>query len=104
KDQLIQAVTENKITVYNTKGGKTREVNVSNVAHRQIKNMLNNEYRNLKYSEKLFSKKSGDHKKVIKAIQNKVYLHRDKVTDQDRKSTRLNSSHVSISYAVFCLK
>src|SRR5690606_41993790 len=28
-----------------------------------------------------------------------------KVThEQDRKSTRLNSSHVKISYAVFCLK
>src|SRR5437868_12163163 len=26
------------------------------------------------------------------------------VTERDRKSTRLNSSHVSISYAVFCLK
>src|SRR5690606_41999779 len=26
------------------------------------------------------------------------------VTGQDRKSTRLNSSHVKISYAVFCLK
>src|SRR5690606_41394245 len=26
------------------------------------------------------------------------------VVDQDRKSTRLNSSHVKISYAVFCLK
>src|SRR5699024_11475442 len=26
------------------------------------------------------------------------------VDEQDRKSTRLNSSHVSISYAVFCLK
>src|SRR5690554_7438758 len=25
-------------------------------------------------------------------------------TDRDRKSTRLNSSHVRISYAVFCLK
>src|SRR6266480_6147557 len=25
-------------------------------------------------------------------------------TDVDRKSTRLNSSHMSISYAVFCLK
>src|SRR5699024_10469481 len=25
-------------------------------------------------------------------------------TEKDRKSTRLNSSHVSISYAVFCLK
>src|SRR3712207_6927759 len=24
--------------------------------------------------------------------------------DQDRKSTRLNSSHANISYAVFCLK
>src|SRR5699024_12052872 len=27
-----------------------------------------------------------------------------KLLEQDRKSTRLNSSHVSISYAVFCLK
>src|SRR5690606_41186270 len=26
------------------------------------------------------------------------------VSDLDRKSTRLNSSHVKISYAVFCLK
>src|SRR5258705_4595108 len=26
------------------------------------------------------------------------------VTDRDRKSTRLNSSHLGISYAVFCLK
>src|SRR5690625_6018639 len=25
-------------------------------------------------------------------------------TNRDRKSTRLNSSHVAISYAVFCLK
>src|SRR5690554_7551290 len=29
---------------------------------------------------------------------------RARVADQDRKSTRLNSSHVRISYAVFCLK
>src|SRR5690349_22218936 len=28
----------------------------------------------------------------------------DGVADIDRKSTRLNSSHVEISYAVFCLK
>src|SRR5439155_18126105 len=26
------------------------------------------------------------------------------LNDRDRKSTRLNSSHVAISYAVFCLK
>src|SRR5438067_3300506 len=30
----------------------------------------------------------------------RLYLRRGR----DRKSTRLNSSHVSISYAVFCLK
>src|SRR2546430_4307130 len=30
--------------------------------------------------------------------------HRSRVAEQDRKSTRLNSSHSQISYAVFCLK
>src|SRR5699024_9796261 len=30
--------------------------------------------------------------------------HHALVDKEDRKSTRLNSSHVSISYAVFCLK
>src|SRR5208283_2624817 len=28
----------------------------------------------------------------------------DEGPDRDRKSTRLNSSHITISYAVFCLK
>src|SRR3712207_8184919 len=31
-------------------------------------------------------------------------LRRRLVLGQDRKSTRLNSSHANISYAVFCLK
>src|SRR5690606_41353205 len=33
-----------------------------------------------------------------------VHGHVHLVKEQDRKSTRLNSSHVKISYAVFCLK
>src|SRR5690625_6805808 len=34
-----------------------------------------------------------------------AWVHREaRATYQDRKSTRLNSSHVAISYAVFCLK
>src|SRR5438067_6941110 len=33
-----------------------------------------------------------------------VAAHAGLARDPDRKSTRLNSSHVSISYAVFCLK
>src|SRR5438477_1672238 len=40
---------------------------------------------------------TGDHVIVINAAQIKL-------TGEDRKSTRLNSSHMSISYAVFCLK
>src|SRR3712207_9004443 len=28
----------------------------------------------------------------------------ERITTEDRKSTRLNSSHANISYAVFCLK
>src|SRR5947209_15257330 len=30
--------------------------------------------------------------------------HAERLADPDRKSTRLNSSHANISYAVFCLK
>src|SRR5690606_39859970 len=32
------------------------------------------------------------------------YAEENRMTHLDRKSTRLNSSHVKISYAVFCLK
>src|SRR5437773_6636274 len=31
-------------------------------------------------------------------------LYQERMIQQDRKSTRLNSSHITISYAVFCLK
>src|SRR3712207_7198354 len=31
-------------------------------------------------------------------------VHQLRLRDEDRKSTRLNSSHANISYAVFCLK
>src|SRR5207249_10627158 len=33
-----------------------------------------------------------------------AHIKRFRLSARDRKSTRLNSSHVSISYAVFCLK
>src|SRR5699024_11580227 len=38
-----------------------------------------------------------------KILENTIAMDKP-YTDLDRKSTRLNSSHVSISYAVFCLK
>src|SRR5436189_3376891 len=47
---------------------------------------------------------------VISPLLANVYLHEvldkwfERVVKPDRKSTRLNSSHRCISYAVFCLK
>src|SRR5690554_7959243 len=43
----------------------------------------------------------GGHKLAASAEQNAFNVTGEKA---DRKSTRLNSSHVRISYAVFCLK
>src|SRR5699024_12211518 len=41
---------------------------------------------------------------VVKSRFTGRFLFTVAITYLDRKSTRLNSSHVSISYAVFCLK
>src|SRR5207249_11712002 len=43
-------------------------------------------------------------KAMVTAHSGALAGERARVRGQDRKSTRLNSSHVSISYAVFCLK
>src|SRR2546427_5746905 len=41
---------------------------------------------------------SGQTRRIVVSVNSKRY------TERDRKSTRLNSSHSQISYAVFCLK
>src|SRR5258708_11014935 len=46
---------------------------------------------------------SGGHPEGHRARQGGVLVRGDRV-EEDRKSTRLNSSHQIISYAVFCLK
>src|SRR5260221_8959526 len=43
-------------------------------------------------------------KSLIAAGKKKIVLNMDNTIFLDRKSTRLNSSHTVISYAVFCLK
>src|SRR5688572_31356712 len=50
-------------------------------------------------------KKSDILSRIFKGKVNKLTLaFFDIITRKDRKSTRLNSSHSQISYAVFCLK
>src|SRR5256885_9550547 len=41
---------------------------------------------------------------VCDELRRRLLFRREPVSDLDRKSTRLNSSHLVISYAVFCLK
>src|SRR3712207_7979416 len=41
---------------------------------------------------------------LVKRGHDLLFLERDVPWNADRKSTRLNSSHANISYAVFCLK
>src|SRR2546430_3570072 len=46
----------------------------------------------------------GERPVAVVDVQDVVRLHVVRDVDVDRKSTRLNSSHSQISYAVFCLK
>src|SRR5690606_41734834 len=66
------------------------------------------------------SREQGDHRAVARALRREKRrddlahdrpgrrrrgrIRENEGREQDRKSTRLNSSHVKISYAVFCLK
>src|SRR3712207_7702982 len=46
----------------------------------------------------------GQVKGLVAAVKERIPVIPDVPTSADRKSTRLNSSHANISYAVFCLK
>src|SRR5690625_5594264 len=71
----------------------------------------------LTHLDELLPSENSDLEKVISAkkeIKDSVLLSENQTeiiyvaapieNEEDRKSTRLNSSHVAISYAVFCLK
>src|SRR5690348_17705912 len=47
---------------------------------------------------------AGGHASLARALNQKRMARNYRRDASDRKSTRLNSSHPSISYAVFCLK
>src|SRR3712207_6954339 len=73
---------------------------------------LFDQYRELGLYEETTFIVFGDHgegfeEHGLKQHDNTIYeegLHIPLVIHEDRKSTRLNSSHANISYAVFCLK
>src|SRR5699024_11842982 len=67
---------------------------------------IGQEYRHLLYQLASFRPHSIpiDHLQALGLNRLHPLQNRNNPTNEDRKSTRLNSSHVSISYAVFCLK
>src|SRR2546426_3268041 len=52
----------------------------------------------------LFTRFSGFRERPGSCFKRRSWKNSDDKTRGDRKSTRLNSSHLVISYAVFCLK
>src|SRR5690554_7749167 len=60
------------------------------------------------YYDKIWAHRVNSEEKLNSALKFfkgvEVDLVYDETKNTDRKSTRLNSSHVRISYAVFCLK
>src|SRR5690625_4949776 len=55
-------------------------------------------------STKVFTGYRAQHNDAVGPTKGGVRFHPLVTQTEDRKSTRLNSSHVAISYAVFCLK
>src|SRR5699024_11420216 len=54
--------------------------------------------------DELYKVPEEEYKQLALTASEKMKNEEVALADGDRKSTRLNSSHVSISYAVFCLK
>src|SRR5207249_7328529 len=73
------------------------------------------QYLTMAFAQLTYRESLRDIEACLRSLQGKLYhlgfrghVSRSTLADanenRDRKSTRLNSSHVSISYAVFCLK
>src|SRR3712207_8697799 len=55
-------------------------------------------------SERFVTLELKEHESLVLNAQERISELETGIFRQDRKSTRLNSSHANISYAVFCLK
>src|SRR5258707_2351696 len=56
------------------------------------------------YTTLFRSRRRRDGKAALRPLLHQTSVDRLRPHHRDRKSTRLNSSHANISYAVFCLK
>src|SRR5699024_391226 len=102
-DNYVQDINDN------LKGGEEVEVKVINVQKDgriglSIKKTKEKPVRQKNTREKSESFESKMNRFLKDSEDRLASLKKHTESRRDRKSTRLNSSHVSISYAVFCLK
>src|SRR5690625_2093659 len=99
-EDLLQ---ETFLRVYRNRHSYRRIAKFSTWLYTIAGNLARSEYRKRK-RRRLYSLQSvnRDDEEYEVEIPDETFLP-DKHTDRDRKSTRLNSSHVAISYAVFCM-
>src|SRR5690625_6629382 len=92
--------------VIRLRGSIDMEYTIANRGSRKLWNLLNKE----EFINSLGALTGNQAVQQVKAGLKAIYLSGWQVAadanmaGEDRKSTRLNSSHVAISYAVFCLK
>src|SRR5699024_12041167 len=103
-----KAITGNyNFPVFNNPNGSYWETpyGVGQVDGRGVSDGLNHTYKDVrdKLGAVVFQRYSFVHKARYMVFEMDQVKKSGKFSVQDRKSTRLNSSHVSISYAVFCL-
>src|SRR3712207_7466014 len=61
-------------------------------------------FRQRRRSELALARQRPNLRRLLEVAKRRLDRQRDSHRSLDRKSTRLNSSHANISYAVFCLK
>src|SRR5207249_12005824 len=84
-------------TLFRSRGGRERAKKKSNLEYACL---------HFKFSINPRTSRRFSGEIVVPPLCAPLYCHSSLCSNRrrDRKSTRLNSSHVSISYAVFCLK
>src|SRR5699024_11426434 len=105
--ELKEAITQTcfNLSFDEITGERAEKINtlVEEIINQSTTNNMKSYYS--KDDEEIENRENENYKRML---QNHMYLNSELSETigklKDRKSTRLNSSHVSISYAVFCLK
>src|SRR5690625_5784769 len=106
---LNRKINEKKILVWDVKAKHLEAHSKENLIIRSSSPLYTIDEK-LSHIEKFKKLKNQDSDAIFKLHKELMMLPNDKfetvqtTSITDRKSTRLNSSHVAISYAVFCLK